>query len=71
MPKMSGEEAFLGLRKLCETLPIVVTSGCSEQEAMSRFAGKDLTGFLSKPFVSAQLVAALRRAIGSNGRSSR
>jgi CheY-like chemotaxis protein len=63
MPRLSGEETFLELRRLRADLPIVLTSGFSEQEAMRRFEGEAATSFISKPFASAQLIAGLRQAL--------
>ena len=64
MPRMSGEELYAELRRLTQTLPIVIASGYSEQDAMSRFASAGRTGFLSKPFASHDLLGALRQVLG-------
>jgi two-component system cell cycle sensor histidine kinase/response regulator CckA len=42
---------------------VLLSSGYSEQEAMSRFAGKGLAGFVEKPFRGSDLVAKLQRAL--------
>ncbi len=60
MPRMSGEETF---RRLCEmdpTVRVLLSSGYSEQEATSHFAGKGLAGFLAKPFTPAELLERVR-----------
>lgn len=64
MPRMSGEETFAELRRLRDDLPIVLTSGFSEQETMRRFEGESSTCFISKPFATAQLVGGVRLALG-------
>jgi PAS domain S-box-containing protein len=55
MPVMSGEEALDRMRSIDETVPIVLSSGYNELEAVKRFAGKGLSGFLQKPYSSAAL----------------
>jgi CheY-like chemotaxis protein len=55
MPHMDGEEAFRRLRQFSLNIPIVLMSGFNEQEAINRFTGKGLSGFLQKPFKPEQL----------------
>ncbi len=50
MPGLSGLETAARLRQLDPGVPIVLASGCSEDEAAARFAGLGLAGFLQKPF---------------------
>ena len=57
MPHMGGEETASELRKLSPDLPVLLMSGYSEHEAMGRFAGKGLAGFIQKPFRSEELCA--------------
>lgn len=63
MPILSGEEAFLAMRAICPDVPVVLTSGYSEQEARGRFSEKGLSGFLQKPFKLSELAACLRQVI--------
>ncbi len=66
MPNMDGETAFREIASLRPGLPIVLMSGFDEGDAVARFAGKGLAGFLQKPFtvddLRKQLRAALSRA---------
>ncbi|MDQ6663695.1 MAG: response regulator [Acidobacteriota bacterium] len=55
MPVMSGEETLRQIRKIRPELPVILTSGFYEAEAMQRFAGKGLAGFIQKPFTSSKL----------------
>jgi len=64
MPVMDGEETATELRSIRPGIPIVLSSGYSEREVAARFAGQGLVGFLKKPYEPAELVEALRRAIG-------
>ena len=62
MPRLSGEETFRQLRLLNPTLKVILMSGFNQQDAVSRFTGKGLAGFVQKPFTVANLVAAVREA---------
>ena len=64
MPVMGGEEALRRIQSVRSDVPVVLTSGFNEQEAVRRFAGKRLAGFLQKPFTSQQLAQAIRNAVG-------
>jgi len=57
MPRMDGEETFRALRKMRPGVRVLLSSGYSEQEATSRFAGRGLAGFLQKPYRVSELVA--------------
>jgi PAS domain S-box-containing protein len=63
MPVMNGEEAAAALRRIRAGVPIILSSGYSEQEVSARFAGEGLAGFLKKPYQPAELTEALRRAL--------
>ena len=56
MPAMGGVEAFGEIRGLDEAVPVLLMSGYNEQDAVTRFAGKGLAGFLQKPYSVVQLV---------------
>lgn len=50
MPHMDGEQAFRELRKIQPDVKVLLMSGFNEQEAINRFTGKGLSGFIQKPF---------------------
>ncbi len=50
MPHMDGEEAFHKIIGLRPGARVLLMSGFNEQEAIARFTGKGLAGFLQKPF---------------------
>ena len=50
MPGKSGEEVYELIRAQSGTVPIVLSSGHSEQDAREHFAGKELAGYLQKPY---------------------
>jgi PAS domain S-box-containing protein len=64
MPRMDGEETFRELRALDPSVRVVMSSGYSEQDITSRFAGKGLVGFVQKPYTLAELAERLRAALG-------
>ncbi|MEN8005712.1 MAG: PAS domain S-box protein [Candidatus Krumholzibacteriota bacterium] len=55
MPFMDGEETFREMRLLHPDVRVILCSGYNEQEAVLRFAGKGLAGFIQKPFSMAAL----------------
>jgi PAS domain S-box-containing protein len=65
MPHVDGEEAFRRLRQISPNVRIILMSGFNEQEAINRFIGKDLSGFLQKPFKPEQLRAKLQMLLES------
>lgn len=65
MPVMGGEEALRRIQTIRADVPVVLTSGFNETEAVRRFAGKHLAGFLQKPFTAQQLAQAIQKAIDS------
>jgi PAS domain S-box-containing protein len=67
MPGMSGEETLGRLRAVRGDLPVIVLSGYSEKDVMDRFAGRELAGFLQKPFKLDALRERLRLLAGEGG----
>ena len=65
MPRMDGEEAFEELRKISDDVPVILSSGYSEQDATEQFGDKGLAGFLQKPYEVASLKSKLRKALGN------
>jgi PAS domain S-box-containing protein len=50
LPGMDGTHIFRELRRMRPGLKVVLMSGFNEQDAINRFAGKGLAGFVQKPF---------------------
>ncbi len=63
MPHMDGRQAFLRMHEVDPEVPVVLTSGYSEQDVLSDFIGKGLAGFLPKPYQRSQFLAVLRQAV--------
>jgi len=60
MPHMDGEEAFRAIRGIDPKVRVLLMSGFNEQDAINRFTGKGLAGFVQKPFKPDQLRKKLR-----------
>ena len=67
MPVMSGEDAFRELKQIRPEAHVVLTSGYNEAEAVRRFNGKGLAGFVQKPFSSSRLIEKIRGVLDGNG----
>jgi DNA-binding response OmpR family regulator len=65
MPNLDGEEACRELRRTGTTVPVILCSGFNEAEALERFEGLDLAGFLQKPFALGTLVKKVREALNA------
>ena len=63
MPNTSGGETLAILRYYDPALPVVVTSGYSELDALSLRETERGVGFLGKPFTATALTTELRRVI--------
>ncbi len=63
MPQMDGEEAFRQLRLLRPEVRVVLMSGFNRVDAINRFVGKGLAGFVQKPFEVDTLAQEIRRVI--------
>ncbi|MBW2457972.1 MAG: response regulator [Deltaproteobacteria bacterium] len=67
MPRMDGVETFNELRKIEGRVPVVLTSGYSEEESTKRFGNKGLAGFIKKPYELAALERTLQAALDYEG----
>jgi len=63
MPQMSGEVTFRELRRLQPGVRVILSSGYNEQDVVQRFAGKQLTAFIQKPYSAAGLLACVGRVM--------
>jgi PAS domain S-box-containing protein len=65
MPRLDGAQVFTEIRRANPTVPVVLMSGYSEQEATAHFSGKGLAGFVQKPFDMAKLQQAIKAALAA------
>lgn len=63
MPHMDGVETFCELRRVRPDIRVVLMSGYNEQEAVERFTGKGLAGFVQKPFQIQTLLGKVKEAL--------
>jgi PAS domain S-box-containing protein len=63
MPVMAGEEALRNLRALAPGVKVLLSSGFNEVEAVRRFIGKGLAGFIQKPYAATDLAQRIRQAL--------
>ncbi|HJT87976.1 MAG TPA: PAS domain S-box protein [Bryobacteraceae bacterium] len=63
MPVLSGEPTLRELRSIDPAVPVILSSGYNEVEAVQRFAGKGLAGFLQKPYAARTLLEMAHRLL--------
>jgi CheY-like chemotaxis protein len=63
MPGLTGEETFRELRQINPQVHIMLSSGYSHDEVISRFAGQHEVAFIQKPYDASQLVAEVKRQL--------
>ncbi len=63
MPGMGGDEALGAIRALDREIPVILMSGYSEEEVARRCGVLELTAFLPKPYLPAELIDEVRRAL--------
>jgi PAS domain S-box-containing protein len=65
MPGMQGDEVFDELKEINPNIKIIIISGFSEEDIDRVFEGKDLSGFLQKPFTEKKLREKIAQALAS------
>jgi PAS domain S-box-containing protein len=63
MPLLGGEEAVRELRRVRPDVKIVLSSGIDEAEAIQRFAGQRIAGFIQKPYTAGQLAEKIKTVL--------
>jgi PAS domain S-box-containing protein len=63
MPRLDGEEAYREMRRRGYEVPVILSSGFSEMDAVNRFLGKGLAGFLHKPYRNSSLLRMVAEAL--------
>lgn len=63
MPCMDGEETIQIIRAIDASMPVILSSGYNEQEAINRFVGAGLAAFIHKPYRYETLLQAIRTAL--------
>ena len=68
MPDMNGVEVLHELRRVYPDVRVILSSGYSEAELRSRYAGDGFAGFLQKPYRMQTLQALLEQTLGKGDR---
>lgn len=63
MPEIDGNEALTEIRNIDRDIPIIITSGYSENDIITQFTDRKISGFLQKPFNLEDLITAIEEAI--------
>ncbi len=63
MPNMNGEETLRALRAVNPTVNVLLMSGFNAQDVTRMFEGRNLSGFLQKPFRAEELYASVARSL--------
>ena len=63
MPNLDGEDTYRALRQRGARTPVLLSSGFNETEAIHRFQGKGLAGFIQKPYRATALIEMVRKAL--------
>jgi len=66
MPRLDGNQALKQMAEIRSEIPVVVISGYSEQDTVLRISGRQLAGFIQKPFQSSALISKLREVLDSH-----
>ena len=61
MPGMNGEETLSALRQIDPHVPVLLSSGYSEIDVATRFAGKNVTDFIQKPYSLDKLLHTIQK----------
>jgi two-component system cell cycle sensor histidine kinase/response regulator CckA len=63
MPYMNGEEVLRELQSIRPPVRVLLSSGFNEVEAVRRFTGKGLAGFIQKPYASMALAEKIKQVL--------
>ncbi|MBN2308872.1 MAG: PAS domain S-box protein [Candidatus Hydrogenedentes bacterium] len=68
MPVMGGEKAFQEMHRIRADVPIILSSGYTEQDVTNRFPGRGPAAFIQKPFLPSRLIVGLRDVLEARGK---
>ncbi|MEO0288121.1 MAG: response regulator [candidate division WOR-3 bacterium] len=63
MPKMSGKETFIGIKKLNRDIPIILCSGYSEEGEAEEIINMGVEAFLQKPYRMKTLIETIKKIL--------
>jgi PAS domain S-box-containing protein len=65
MPRLNGDEAYLQLKQIRDSVPTILASGYTEEAALAGLRDEGLAGFIQKPYSLSALRKLLRKVLGS------
>ncbi len=63
MPNMCGQDALREMRYFRADVPVILSSGYPESDALEKFPGESFAGFIQKPYKTTDLITTLRNAL--------
>ncbi len=63
MPVMDGKKTFHELKRIKSDIPVIVTSGYNEEQAMKVMGVSNIAGFIQKPYKGHDLVELVKKII--------
>jgi len=60
---MGSEEALRHIKEIAPALPVILSSGYDASQAVNKFAGNLLAGFLHKPSTVTDMLLTLKKAV--------
>jgi CheY-like chemotaxis protein len=63
MAVMGSEVVLRRLKAIRSNVPVMVSSGYSEEESLKRFRGLDVAGFVQKPYTPRMLIEKISTAL--------
>jgi CheY-like chemotaxis protein len=70
MPRLDGAEAFRQMHRIAPGVPVILTSGLDEQDAVNDFTATGLAGFIQKPYRMSALLRKVEAAIAAGAPSA-
>jgi PAS domain S-box-containing protein len=67
MPVMDGDRALREIRAIRPEVPVLLSSGYSETDALARFSNHHFAGFLQKPYTGSALARKLKQLLRRRG----
>jgi CheY-like chemotaxis protein len=71
MPEMDGREVLEELRRIHRGIPVIISSGYSENQVLTLFSDEKPDAFIPKPYDFASLICSLRRVLEENAEEDR
>lgn len=65
MPGLDGEQVLKGMRGICRDVPVILSSGYTEEDVVTRFNEQAIDGFIQKPYLLDTLLAEVKKVFDS------